>query len=91
MARCLEPHDAAVSKLMAGRDKDFNFISTLLASHLISLETLIERAALIQKTPSARALLPRLRKLLDHLRGHHTVNDVTPLLELIHRLASPLA
>jgi hypothetical protein len=88
VARCLEPHDAAVSKLMAGREKDFSFILALLDQQLISLETLIERAALIQKTPSARALLPRLKKLLDHLRGHHTINDVTPLLDLIHRLAS---
>jgi hypothetical protein len=86
VAQCLEPHDAAVSKLMAGRDKDFQFISALLSSQLISLETLIERAALIQETASAVALLPRLNKLLEHLRAHITIEEFEPLLKLISRL-----
>lgn len=30
VALCLEPHDAAVSKLIAGREKDFQFIIALL-------------------------------------------------------------
>ena len=88
VAHCLEPHDAAVSKLMAGREKDFIFILTLLDSRLITLATLIERAALIQDTASAGALLPRLKKLLDHLRGHYRNQELQPLLELISQLSS---
>jgi len=73
---------------MAGREKDFIFILTLRDSRLITLKTLVERAALIQETASAGALLPRLQKLLDHLRGHCTGEELQPLLELLARLTS---
>lgn len=86
VAQCLEPHDAAVSKLMAGREKDFEFITALLDSQLISLETLIERAALIQETASSGALLPRLNKLHEHLRKHISHKEPEPLLKLIAQL-----
>lgn len=86
VAICLEPHDAAVSKLIAGREKDWKFINELLASRLISFELLIERAALIQQTTSEGALLPRLQKLFDYLRKERTVADLNPLSELINRL-----
>jgi hypothetical protein len=33
--------------------------------------------------------LPRLRKLLDHLHGHFTASELTPLVDLINGLASP--
>ncbi len=88
VARCLEVHDVAVSKLMAGRDKDFTFIAALFDDGLISLPALVERAALIQETASSGALLPRLQKLLGHLRHHRVVNDLSPLSNLISRLAS---
>lgn len=86
VARCLEPHAAAVSKLMAGRDKDFAFITALLESALITLPVLLERAALIQETASANALLPRLRLLLTHLRTEIPDAELAPLRELISRL-----
>lgn len=88
IARCLDVPDVAVSKLMAGRDKDFTFIITLLEGRLMEFSTLIERAALIQETASSGALLPRLQKLLDHLRRHRAVNDLKPLLDLINHLSS---
>ena len=86
VARCLEPHDAAVSKLMAGRDKDFAFITALLESELITLPVLLQRAALIQETASANALLPRLRLLLEHLRAELADTELAPLRELIEGL-----
>lgn len=86
VARCLELHDAAVSKLMAGREKDHVFLNEILASRLISLETLAERAALIQQTAHEDALLPRLQKLFDYLRKQRTINDLKPLSDLISRL-----
>ncbi len=67
-AYCLELHDTAVSKLMAGREKDFIFIAGLLEKGLISLNTFVKRAATIQNTASADALLPRLKKLENQLR-----------------------
>lgn len=87
VARCLELHDTAVSKLMAGRDKDHVFLNEILASRLISLETLTERAELILETAHEDALLPRLQKLFDYLRKQQTVTDLRPLSELISRLS----
>lgn len=87
VARCLELHDTAVSKLMAGRDKDHVFLSEILANRLISLETLAERAALILETVHEDALLPRLQKLFDYLRKQQTTTDLKPLSELINRLS----
>jgi hypothetical protein len=40
---CLEVHDLAVSKLVAGREKDLNFISGLLRNHLVKPETVRSR------------------------------------------------
>lgn len=86
VAQCLEPHDVAVSKLMAGREKDFTFINALLDRQFISLETLIERAALIQETASSGALLPRLNKLLEHLQTQFLASELEPLSKLITQL-----
>ena len=43
-AHCLEAHDLAVSKLVAARMKDFEFVTALLDGGFISAETLRERA-----------------------------------------------
>lgn len=42
---CLEPHDLAVSKLAAGREKDFSFVERLLRGKLISEAILTDRFA----------------------------------------------
>jgi hypothetical protein len=42
---CLEPHDLAVSKLVAGREKDLSFIGGLLRHRLVRLDTIRERLA----------------------------------------------
>ncbi len=89
IARCLELHDVAVSKLMAGRDKDFVFLDALLESRLMLLPTLIERAALIQETAAAGALLPRLKKLSDHWRKQVPSAELKPLTELLRTLELP--
>jgi Nucleotidyltransferase of unknown function (DUF6036) len=44
---CLEPHDCVISKLVAGREKDYAFAGALVAKGLVSLETLKERLALL--------------------------------------------
>jgi hypothetical protein len=43
---CLEPHDLAVSKLVAGRDKDLRFVTSLLRHSMVSESTLRERLAI---------------------------------------------
>lgn len=42
---CLEVHDLAISKLIAGRPKDLDFISSLVRHGMVSTTTLVERLA----------------------------------------------
>lgn len=62
-AYCLEVHDTCVSKLMAGREKDFAFIKELLDRGLVEIDTFIARAELVADMPQSDALSPRLEKL----------------------------
>ena len=63
---CLEVHDLAVSKLVAGREKDLSFVSGLLCHHLAQPETIAERLKSTPILPERRATFEaRLRRLLD--------------------------
>jgi len=42
-ARCLEPHDCVVAKLVAGREKDRDFAAALIREGLVVPEVLIDR------------------------------------------------
>ncbi len=44
---CLEPNDLAASKLVAGRDKDWTFVETMLQHRIADPVTLQERIALL--------------------------------------------
>lgn len=44
-ALCLEVHDLAISKLVAGREKDFDFVAALLRHRMVELAVLTERLA----------------------------------------------
>jgi hypothetical protein len=46
-AWCLDPHDLVIAKLVAGRDKDYEFTVALLDAELIDVAVLLERAALL--------------------------------------------
>ena len=48
-ARCLEPHDLVVSKLMAGRAKDLEFAWALIEADLVSTTVLTERAVTLRR------------------------------------------
>ena len=53
-ALCLDPHDLVVSKLVAGREKDFRFASALIAARLVEPGTLSARAELLEGSPAVR-------------------------------------
>lgn len=62
---CLEPHDLAVSKLIAGREKDLAYVEALLRHRMVSPDELRKRLA---DTPtrspdSARLVLGRLERM----------------------------
>lgn len=43
----LEPHDLAIAKLIAGREKDLAFVNALLSQKMLNLNTLVERFDLL--------------------------------------------
>jgi hypothetical protein len=55
-ALCLEVHDLAVSKLVAGRDKDLEFVAGLLRHELACLQTLQVRLELTTLDENRHAL-----------------------------------
>ncbi len=85
-AYCLEVHDTCVSKLMAGREKDFIFIKELLDRGLVEMGTFITRAELVADMPQADALSPRLEKLEAYLKSARLAHDVRPIQQLLKRL-----
>ena len=60
---CLEIHDLAVSKLIAAREKDMNFVRALLHYQLAKVEIICERLKTAQISSSQQQLcLARLQK-----------------------------
>jgi hypothetical protein len=53
---CLDPHDLAVSKLVAGREKDWPFVEALLRHRLVQPDVLIERLGMLDDTRRVDAL-----------------------------------
>jgi hypothetical protein len=45
--RCLDPHDLAVSKLVAGREKDLEFLAEMIRSSLLDEKIIIQRITLL--------------------------------------------
>lgn len=65
VGRCLDPHDCVVSKMVAGRPKDWEFIESLLAASLISSDLLLERLDLTDMHPLSR------QRATDYLMRYH--------------------
>ncbi len=87
-AYCLELYDTCVSKLIAGREKDFAFIKELLARGLADMEIFMARAELVADMPQSGALVPRLEKLETYLKAARPAHDVRPVQQLLARLRS---
>jgi hypothetical protein len=54
---CLEVHDLAISKYVAGRPKDLVFTAALARHHMTRRATLLERARRTKVAPALRRLL----------------------------------
>lgn len=67
IAKVAEIHDIAVSKLIAGREKDFVFLKELFLRECIFIEIFLERAELIKEMPQSEILIPRLENLVNVL------------------------
>jgi hypothetical protein len=62
----LDPHDCVVSKLVAGREKDYAFAAALIQSHLIDPGLVAER---IETVEVSQALRQRLRNWIASQPG----------------------
>ena len=63
IALVAEIHDIAVSKLIAGRKKDFLFLNELFIREFIEIDVFIERVLLVKDMPQSSILVSRLESL----------------------------
>jgi hypothetical protein len=63
---CLEVHDLAVSKLVAGREKDLDFVASLVRHHLVQPRIVHERFAITALDADRRELCESRLKRLAH-------------------------
>ena len=69
---CLEAHDLAVSKLAAGREKDVEFVRTMLRQGMVGAELLRSRIALVETVDKERRQWMQQRlQVASPWRGHH--------------------
>jgi len=63
---CLEPHDMAVSKLVAGREKDIEVCSVLFKHEMLNRETLYARLEQTDLTDAVRAATKNNIKIITN-------------------------
>lgn len=64
-ASCLEIYDIAAAKLVAGREKDFEYVTALVVAHLLDVDLLRQRCELI---PAPAGVRTRVLKWIDRVR-----------------------
>ena len=67
IAFCAEIHDIAVSKLIAGREKDFLFLKEAFLREYILIDQFLERAKLVGSMPQSEVLVSRLENLVKFI------------------------
>lgn len=76
VAYCAEICDVAVSKLIAGREKDFQFLEDAFASEIVAVKEFIERVRLVETMPQSAILTDRFEKLEKYLSKQKTENYI---------------
>ena len=69
VAYCAEIHDIAVSKLIAGREKDFRFLAVAFWLKIMSIDRFIDRIRLVESMPQNAVLIDRFEKLEKYMSG----------------------
>lgn len=85
IAFCVEIHDVAVSKLMAGREKDFEFLQDAFRGEYLQVQIFLERAKTILQSPSSKALTPRLKTLIGKFEKEKDFSKITNQLREFER------
>ena len=67
---CLDPHDLFVSKVAAGREKDMEFVRTMIEHHMVDRDRVLQLAATV---PNPVDDLHRSRRILARIDGLYAV------------------
>lgn len=87
VAYCAEMHDIAVSKLIAGREKDFRFLQDVFLLEIISIEQFIDRIRLVESMPQSTVLIDRIEKLEKYLSEQKPeLSIISPIREYLRAL-----
>lgn len=85
VARCLEIHDLAVSKMMAGREKDFEFLREIFERGLFDFEIFTNRVKSILEMPPSAAVVPRINAFKTYLQKFKSASELKRYLRLLER------
>lgn len=69
---CLEPHDCVIAKVVAGRQKDYDFATALFKAGLLDPTTLAERIELLEISDNEK------ERIRAWLRGALALHDTPP-------------
>lgn len=87
IAYCAEIYDIAVSKLIAGREKDFQFLKATILLEIISVKEFITRIRLVESMPQSAVLIDRLEKLEKYLFEQNIESKIiSPFREFLREL-----
>ncbi len=87
IAYCAEIYDIAVSKLIAGRDKDFQFLRDTFLLEIVSVKQFILRIRLVELMPQNAVLINRIEKLEKYLSEQKTeLEIILPIREYLREL-----
>lgn len=81
VALCADRHDVAVSKFIAGREKDLEFLTSAIASSLIDCPSLLERLKLAFKKVENDVIPDRIDRFIKHLESTRSNYDLIYLLK----------
>lgn len=81
IALCADRHDVAVSKFIAGREKDLEFLTSALASDLIDLVSLLERLKLAFDKVENDVMPDRIERFIKHLELTRSNRDMVDILK----------
>lgn len=72
---CISVHDLAVSKMVANREKDIEFVKVLIENNMVIEDTLIELAATIPNSEDEPNRVERVTKSIQRLFNHPPKNS----------------
>jgi hypothetical protein len=64
---CLERHDLAASKLVAGRPKDYEFVEALVKAGMLDVSELRRRFAMVPRERAIPGFVTKAERWLDRL------------------------